>query len=307
MERVAGQRRVVRLDIEAVLAVEAVADEEPVDRRRVVVVLMLRRLHRLGLDKERALEADPVLVLGDQMEEAGELVAFAPKVSVEQRVVTLATAPQGVVRAAEPLGDLEHVLDLGRGVGEHLGIRVGRRAALVAGVGEQVGRAPQQLRSGALLVAQRLVGQCVEIGPELGVGVAFRGHVAVVEAVIRHAELLEEFEGDGQLLAGLRHRVAADLQPRPVQRPDPEHVAAVPGERMPQADADPEVVGHRLAEDEPIRPVDLECKGVAGPQALEPDRFSHITEKRPAHANLLSRKPVAASSVPRACLDLAPG
>ena len=43
----------------------------------VVVVLVLGRLLRLGLDQERALEADLVLVLGDQVQEAGELVALA--------------------------------------------------------------------------------------------------------------------------------------------------------------------------------------------------------------------------------------
>ena len=71
----AGQRRVVGLDVELVLVLEAVPDEEAVDRRRVVVVLVLGRLLRLRLDQERALEADLVLVLGDQVEEAGELVA----------------------------------------------------------------------------------------------------------------------------------------------------------------------------------------------------------------------------------------
>ena len=76
---------------------------------------------RLGLDEQRAREADPVLVLDDQVQEPGELVALALQVGVEQRLVALAAAPQDVVRAAEPLGDLEHVLDLRGGVGEDLG------------------------------------------------------------------------------------------------------------------------------------------------------------------------------------------
>ena len=75
MEAVAGQRRVVRLDVDPVLALEAVPDQEAVDRRGVVVVLVLGRLLRLGLEQQRALEADLVLVLGDEVQEAGELVA----------------------------------------------------------------------------------------------------------------------------------------------------------------------------------------------------------------------------------------
>ena len=63
---------------------------------------------RLGLDQERALEPDAVLVLGDQAQEPGELVSLAAEVRVEQRVIAFAAAPQHVVRAAEPLRRLEH-------------------------------------------------------------------------------------------------------------------------------------------------------------------------------------------------------
>ena len=79
VEAVAGQRGVVRLDVDPVLALEAVADEEAVDGRDVVVVLVLGRLHRLGLDEQLALEADLVLVLGDEVQEPGELLALAPR------------------------------------------------------------------------------------------------------------------------------------------------------------------------------------------------------------------------------------
>ena len=132
----------------------------------VVVVLVLGRLHRLGLDQQLALEADLRLVLGDEVQEPGELVALPPEVRVEQGVVALAAAPQDVVLPAEALGDLEHVLDLRRGEGEHLGIGVGRRARLVARVREQVGGAPQEPHAGPLLVAGGVVGQRVEVGAE---------------------------------------------------------------------------------------------------------------------------------------------
>ncbi len=73
VEAVAGERRVVRLDVHPVLALEPVADQEAVDGRGVVVVLVLGGLLRLGLEQERASEADLVLVLGDQGQEPGEL------------------------------------------------------------------------------------------------------------------------------------------------------------------------------------------------------------------------------------------
>ena len=170
VEAVAGQRRVVGLDVDAILVLEPVADEEAVDGRHVVVVLVLGRLHRLRFDQELAAEPDAVLVLRDEVQEPGELGALALEVRVQERVVALAAAPQDVVLAAEPLGDLEHVLDLRGGVGEHLGVGVGGGAGLVARMGEQVGRPPQQPDAGPLLVAGGVVAQRIEGGAELREG-----------------------------------------------------------------------------------------------------------------------------------------
>ena len=167
VEAVAGQRRVVGLDVDAILVLEPVADEEAVDGRHVVVVLVLGRLHRLRFDQELAAEPDAVLVLRDEVQEPGELGALALEVRVQERVVALAAAPQDVVLATEALGHLEHVLDLRRGVGEHLGVGVGGGAGLVARMGEQVGRPPQQPDAGPLLVAGGVVAQRIEGGPEL--------------------------------------------------------------------------------------------------------------------------------------------
>ena len=92
VERVAGEGRVVRLDVDLVLGFEPVAAEKTVDDGDVVVVLMLRRLHRLRLDQQRPVEADAVLLFDHQVKEAGELLAFAAQVGVEQRVVAFTAA-----------------------------------------------------------------------------------------------------------------------------------------------------------------------------------------------------------------------
>src|SRR4029450_6421994 len=61
LEAVSGQGRVVHLDVQLDLALETELLEKGVHRRCVIVVLMLRRLVRLGLDEERAAKADLVL------------------------------------------------------------------------------------------------------------------------------------------------------------------------------------------------------------------------------------------------------
>ena len=205
------------------------------------------------------------------------------QVGVEQRVVALAAAPQHVVLATQPVGDLEHVLDLRRREGEHLGIGVRGRAALVARMGEQVRGAPQQPDAGPFLVARGIVGQRVQVRAEVGEARPLRRDVAVVEAVARHAELGEELEGHRHLLPGRVHRVARPVEPRPIERPDPEHVRAGPRERVPEADARPEVVLHPGAEDEPIAIVDLERERLGRVESLEADRSGHLGEERVSH------------------------
>ena len=168
-----------------------------------------------------------VLVLGDEVQEPGELGALALEVGVEQGVVALAAAPQDVVLAAQPLGDLEHVLDLRRGVGEDLGVGVGRGAGLVARVREQVGGAPQEADAGPLLVAQRRRRPARRgwrgtrrssrpPGRRRGRGSSSSG----VPSFSKNSNATAIFVARGG------HRVAARLEPRPVQRPDPEHVHA---------------------------------------------------------------------------------
>ena len=104
----------VGLEVEPHLAGQAVALEEAGHGGGVVVVLVLGRLGRLGLDQDRPLEPDPVLVLDHQVEEAGELRLLAGQVGVEQGLVALAPAPQDVVGPAEGVGGLEGVAPPGR-------------------------------------------------------------------------------------------------------------------------------------------------------------------------------------------------
>ena len=290
VEAVPGERGVVGLDVQLVLVFEAVAGQEAVDGGGVVVVLVLGRLLGLGLDEQHALEADLGLVLGHQVQETGELLALSSQVGVQEGVVALTAAPQDVVRAAQSLRDLEHVADLRGRVGEDLRVGVGRGPALIARVGEEIGRAPQELDAGPFLVAQRIVHERVQVGLELGERGSLGRHVHVVEAVVGHAQLLEELEGDGHLQARCLHRIHGRIQPRPIERPGTEHVSPIPGERVPQAHADAEVLLHALAQDHAIGIVDLECQRIGGLQPGERDGTWNLGEERLCHLSDLPSK-----------------
>src|SRR5438552_2900185 len=84
---VACQCRVVGLDVQSILRVEAVASEEAVDGGAVVVVLVLGWLMRLGLNQQGAGEANLVLVLGNQRQESGEVGLFLRQVGVQQGLI----------------------------------------------------------------------------------------------------------------------------------------------------------------------------------------------------------------------------
>jgi hypothetical protein len=107
------------------------------------------------------------------------------EIGVEQGFVALPAAPQRVVRAAQPLGDGHHLLDLGGGIGEDLGVRIRRRAGRVPRMAEEVGGTPQEDDPGSLLVGRRFVDDGFQVCARFGEGPALRRNVAVVEAVIR--------------------------------------------------------------------------------------------------------------------------
>jgi hypothetical protein len=84
-----------------------------------------------------------VLVLDDQRDEAAELVQLALDVGVEQRLVALASAPEHIVLPAQTVCHLERGSYLAGGIGENVGIRIGRGARHVAAMREQIGGPPE--------------------------------------------------------------------------------------------------------------------------------------------------------------------
>ena len=271
LEGVSGQRGVVVLDVELeIVAGKAVALQERVHVAAVVVVLVLGGLARLGLDEQRALEADLVLVLDHQIHEAAKLVELALHVGVEQSLVAFAPAPQHVVFAAQLLRNVERLLHLRGGVGENLGIGIGCRAGHEARIGKQVGRAPQKLHTRALLMTGEHLDDAVEDVVALGQRLALGRDVAVVEAVVGSAQLLEKFKSRGGLLLGQFDCVAVALPGAP-ERARAEHVGAVAAEGVPVADRDAQLLFHALAAHDAVLVVEAEGERILRIRTLEWD------------------------------------
>ena len=87
------QGGMIDFDIDLDLLGQAITLQEGIDRRDVVIVLMFGGFEGLRLDEDGALEADLMLVFHHHGQEACVLIQLAGQIRVQQRVVTLASAP----------------------------------------------------------------------------------------------------------------------------------------------------------------------------------------------------------------------
>ena len=106
----------------------------------------------------------------------------------------------------------------------------------------------KQLDAGALLLLLQHGDDLVEVGVGLAEGLAFRGNVAIMEAVEGSAELLHELEGHVNALDGHVHGVGAVL-PRTAIAAGAERVGAGAAEGVPIGDREAQMLLHGLAFD----------------------------------------------------------
>ena len=283
---VAGQGGVIGFEVELEVGQQVVGPQEVQAGGGVGIVLVLGRLLGLGLDVERAGEADLLLVVDGHVQEAGEVVELAFHVGVEQGRVAFAAAPEGVAGAAQFVGDFHGLLDLRGGEGEDVEIGAGGRPVHVAGIGEEVGGAPEQLDAGPCLFVLEDLDDLVEVGVAFLEVVAFGGDVAIVKGVEGRAELLEELEGDLGLALGVGDRVAA-VVPGTQRGADAERVGERITEGVPVNDGEAEVLLHRFAVDDLVGVVMLELQRVARLGATVLD-LGHVGEKL-GHRRRLAR------------------
>ena len=272
LEIKSGKRCVVDLDVDAYLVRQAVLLQEGEHGGDVAVVLVLGGLKGLGLDQDRALEADAVLVLHDHGEEATVVIELALEVGVEDGVISLAAAPEHVVLATQAVGRLQAKAHLGGGPGVDLGIGAGGGAAGVTRMAEEVGRAPEQLHAGRVHLLLHPVDDGLEVAVVLLRRGSRRHRIDVVEGEVGDAEPLEEVEGGLELL--VRHFLRdPGGQPRTGQGATAEDVLARPVERVPVADRAPQPILHALAEDLAVLVVDPVGELVRRLRTLVADRL----------------------------------
>ena len=96
---------------------------------------------------------------------------------------------------------------------------------------------------------------------------AFRGDVNVVEAVVRHVQLVEKLKGNVGFTF-CHFEGVTRLLPRTVEGTDAKHIGPVPAERVPVAGRKPQVFFHAFTQHQLIRIIVTESQRVSGLSAF---------------------------------------
>ena len=267
MERMAGERRVVSFNIQFNLFFQTKLFEEAVNGRGIIVILMLGRLLRFGLNQQRAFKADFMLMLHHQLHKAANLLTLLAQVGIQQGFIALATAPQNIVFTAQLMGGIHGGDHLGGRPAKYFRIRVGGRAGAVARVGKAVCGPPQKLHAALLLFLSQHLDHPGEVIAVLLERSAFRRDVNVVEAVVRHVEFMEEFERHIGFAFGHLQGVAR-LLPGTIKGAHAKHIGAIPAEGVPVTGRKTQMIFHPFAQHQFIRVVMTESQRVSGFRAF---------------------------------------
>ncbi len=284
----AGQPRVVDLDVEFEVLKQAVFPQEVQAGGRVAVILMARRLFGLGLNVERALKSNLLLVVDGHVHELPQVVQFALHVGVQQRRIPFASAPEYVALTAQLVGPFHGLLHLRCSETERVRVAARGRAVHVARMDEVLSRTPEQTDAGVFLELLQFVADRIELRIGLLEVLAVGAEVAVVPGVIGNAQLGGELEERtrprdcvlGGALAGV---------PRALGGSPAEHVAAGAAHGVPINRGEAHMVAHRLALDHLIRIEMLEGQGILGirtfvgdPADLGEELLAHVGLKKDA-------------------------
>mmetsp|Transcript_64983 Transcript_64983/g.171937 ORF Transcript_64983/g.171937 Transcript_64983/m.171937 type:complete len:310 (-) Transcript_64983:408-1337(-) len=164
---VAGQRGVVRLDVDLELSIETIGLEKANHRLCIVIVLMCRGFPGLRFDQELLCAPYLLLVVRSHFQKSGHVVQFCAHVGVQGCHEALTAAPEDVILGTELQAKVNCFLCLGARVGENVKARRGGGSVSVTRVAETVLGHPQTLHTCSLLPLEHLVRDDVQVFFEL--------------------------------------------------------------------------------------------------------------------------------------------
>ena len=268
LEGMAGQGGVVNLDVYLEVFLKAVGAEEADNGLCIYIVLVFCRLHRLGLDKEGALEALGAGIVTGSGEHFCKMVFLTLHLGVQEAGIALAAAPENVVCSTKLDGCVDGVLDLDCSACNNVEIGVGGSAVHITLVAKDIGGTPQEFDIGTLHLLGNIVRDFLHAGLIFLDGSTLLYKVYIVETEVLYSKLLHNLEagvylilctlnGAFCLVPFIRTGLAAEL------------VAACLTKCMPPGHCELEPILHLLTQHYPLGVIVMECKGVFAFSALK--------------------------------------
>ncbi len=198
----AGQRGMINFDIQFEILVEAVGTQESYHSLRVVVVLMLGGLHRLGLDEECTFETFRSCIVACLAQHHGQVLLLPLHVGVEQGHISFTSSPEDIIFAPQCDGCIQGILYLRGGKGHTVEVGIGGGPVHVALVAEHVGGAPEQLDTGICHFLLYIGHDGFEVALILLQRISRIHQVHIVKAEIFNSDLLHKFKAGIDFLFG---------------------------------------------------------------------------------------------------------
>ena len=242
----ACQCGVVNLDVNLEVLVKSVCAEESDNGLGVNIVLVLCRLHRLGLDEECALESLCTCIVAGHLEHCCHMLFLTLHIGVQEAHVTLAATPEYVALATQLDCCIDSVLDLNHSAGCNVKVRVGGSAVHITLVSKYVGCSPKELDAGLCLFLLEVCDNLLEVLLVLLDCVSLCYEVNIVEAVIADSEFLHELEACVNFVLSCLYRIRISV-PREALCAGTELVAALCAQCVPPSHSELEPVLHLLS------------------------------------------------------------
>ena len=245
---------------------------------------MARRLFGLGLNVERALKTNLLLVVDGHVHELAQVVQLAFHVGVQQRRVPFASAPEHVALTAQLVGPFHGLLYLRCGEAKSIRVAAGGCSMHVARVDEVLSRTPEQTDAGVFLELLQFVADRIELRIGLLEVLAVGTQVPVMPGVVGNPQLGGELEERtrprDRVLSGALAGIPGTIGGSPA-----EHITTGSPHGVPIDRGEAHVVAHRLAFDHLIRIEVLEGQGILGIRTFVGDP-ADLGEELLAHVGL---------------------
>ena len=216
------------------------------DGFRIHIILMLCRFHRLRFNKESSCKPVCTAIIAGDSQHLSQMFFFTLLVSIQKRHVTLASAPEHIIRTSQFDCGVDGILYLNGSPRNDIKVGICCGSVHVARVTEYVCSAPQQLDARFSLFLFQISNNFLQIRFIFFDGISLIAKVHIMEAIIFDSHLLHELESRISLVLCSLHLVGISF-PRKALCSHAELVTAFSAQRVPPGHRKFQPVFHLLS------------------------------------------------------------